>query len=255
MADSLADSFAQRAWFLRCAAAEVADRAGLVGDRGRVEKAATLLEEPQVLNEDRGLTAVTGRYRGHPVTVAAFGMGAPVAAVVLHELAMLGVRRFLRLGTVLGVGGTSLGDLVLAEGAVRNESTSSTYLPPGFPAIADHELNTALRTRLASGTRPWTAGLIASYDGFYSEMFAAEPDRAAAVRARLEELGRYGVRAVDMETSTVLTVARAVGARAASLCLASVDGVTQAKLTTGRAEAELELLTTGLDGLASLPDA
>jgi uridine phosphorylase len=248
----MTDSFSPRAWFLRCTADEVADRAVLVGDRGRVEMAAILLEEPQVLNEDRGLTAVTGRHRGQPVTVVAFGMGAPAAAVVLHELAMLGVRLFLRLGTALGIGGTSLGDLVLAEGAVRNESTSNTYLPPGFPAIADHELNTALRTRLTSGTRPWTAGLIASYDGFYSEMFAAEPDRVAAVHARLTELGRHGVRAVDMETSTVLTVARAVGARAAALCLASVDGVTRAKLTTGRTEAELELLTIGLDGLTSL---
>lgn len=251
----MADPFAQRAWFLRCTADEVADRAVLVGDRGRVEKAATLLADPQVLNSDRGLTVVTGRYHGRPVTVAAFGMGAPIAAVVLHELAMLGVRRFLRLGTVLGVGGTSLGDLVLAEGAVRNESTSGTYLPPGFPAIADHELNTALRTSLASGTRPWTTGLIASYDGFYSEMFAAEPDRIPAVRARMEDLGRYGVRAVDMETAAVLTVAMAVGARAASLCLASVDGVTRARLTAGRTEAELELLTTGLDGLTGLQDA
>jgi uridine phosphorylase len=185
--------------------------------------------------------------------VAAFGMGAPIAAVVLHELAMLGVRHFLRLGTVLGVGDTSLGDLVLAEGAVRNESTSGTYLPPGFPAIADHELNTALRTGLANGTRPWTAGLIASYDGFYREMFAAEPGRVAEIRARMEELGRYGVRAVDMETSTVLTVATALGVRAASLCLTTVDGVSQAKLTTGRTEAELELLTTGLDGLRLIP--
>lgn len=235
--------------------ASVSVISSLVGDRGRVAKAAALLAEPRVLNEDRGLTAVTGHYRGRPVTLAAFGMGAPAAAVVLHELAMLGVRLFLRLGTALGIGGTSLGDLVLAEGAVRNESTSSTYVPLNFPAIADHELNTALRTRLTNGTRPWTAALIASYDGFYSEMFAAEPARLAAVHARLQELGRYGVRAVDMETSTVLTVARAVGARAASLCLASVDGMTQAKLTTGRTEAELELLTTGLDGLTSVQDA
>lgn len=248
----MGDPFTQRAWFLRCAADEVADRAVLVGDRGRVEKAATLLDDAKVLNQDRGLTAVTGRYRGQPVTVAAFGMGAPIAAVVLHELAMLGVRRFLRLGTVLGIGGTSLGDLVLAEGAVRNESTSGTYLPAGFPAIADYELNTALRITLAAGARPWVTGLIASYDGFYSEMFAAEQGRAAEVRTRMEELGRYGVRAVDMETSTVLTVARAVGARAASLCLASVDGLTQGKLTKGRTEAELELLTTGLDSLSGL---
>lgn len=242
----------QRAWFLRCAADEVADRAVLVGDRGRVTKAATLLDDARVLNEDRGLSAVTGTYQGQPVTVAAFGMGAPIAGVVLHELAMLGVRQFLRLGTVLGIGGTELGSFVLAEGAVRNESTSGTYLPPGFPAIADHDLTMALRTALAAGTRPWTAGLIASYDGFYTEMFAAEPARAAETQARLAELGRYGVQAVDMETSAVLTVARAVGARAASLCLASVDGLSQDKLSEGRADAEVELLVTGLTALASV---
>ncbi|GAB3876033.1 nucleoside phosphorylase [Kibdelosporangium lantanae] len=241
-----------RAWFLRCAADEVADRAVLVGDRGRVEKAATLLTDAVVLNEDRGLTAVTGRYHDRAVTVAAFGMGAPIAAVVLHELARIGVRRFLRLGTVLGIGGTSLGSFVLAEGAVRNESTSGTYLPAGFPAIADHELNTALRATLSAGTRPWTAGLIASYDGFYTEMFAAEPERADATRVRMDDLGRYGVKAVDMETSAVLVVARALGAQAASLCLASVDGVTQEKLTDGRTEAELDLLNIGLAALTSL---
>nr|CEL18825.1 Purine nucleoside phosphorylase [Kibdelosporangium sp. MJ126-NF4]CTQ96322.1 Purine nucleoside phosphorylase (EC 2.4.2.1) [Kibdelosporangium sp. MJ126-NF4] len=224
----------------------------LVGDRGRVTKAATLLDDARVLNEDRGLSAVTGTYHGQAVTVAAFGMGAPIAGVVLHELAMLGVRRFVRLGTVLGIGGTELGSLVLAEGAVRNESTSGTYLPPGFPAIADHELNTALRSALAAGSRPWTTGLIASYDGFYTEMFAAEPSRAAETRARMEELGRYGVKAVDMETSAVLAVAQAVGAKAASLCLASVDGLSQDKLTDGRTEAELELLVTGLTALASV---
>jgi uridine phosphorylase len=241
-----------RAWFLRCSADEVADRAVLVGDRGRVEKAATLLDDAVVLNQDRGLMAVTGRFHGRPVTVAAFGMGAPIAGVVLHELAMLGVQRFLRLGTVLGIGGTALGDFVLAEGAVRNESTSGTYLPAGFPAIADHELTTALRAILAAGTHPWTAGLIASYDGFYTEMFAAEPERADTTQERMTQLGRYGVKAVDMETSAVLVVARAVGARAASLCLASVDGVTQEKLTEGRTEAELELLKTGLAALISL---
>ncbi|ONI79134.1 hypothetical protein ALI144C_25145 [Actinosynnema sp. ALI-1.44] len=252
MADPVRTDTSERAWFLRCSADEVADRAVLVGDRGRVTKAATLLDDARVLNEDRGLSAVTGTYQGQRVTVAAFGMGAPIAGVVLHELAMLGVRRFLRLGTVLGVGGTALGSLVLAEGAVRNESTSGTYLPIGFPAIADHEMNTALRSALAAGSRPWTAGLIASYDGFYTEMFAAEPARAAETRARMDELGRYGVKAVDMETSAVLVVARAVGAQAASLCLASVDGLSQDKLTDGRTEAEVELLVTGLTALASV---
>jgi uridine phosphorylase len=241
------------AWYLRCRREDVGDRAILVGDRGRVALAAKLLDNPVWLNEDRGLTTVTGGYAGRRVTVAAFGMGAAIAAVVLHELAMLGVRRFLRLGTVLAIGEAKLGDLVLAEGAVRYESTSATYLPLNYPAIADHELNAALRARLAAQTRPSLSGLVASYDGFYTEMFAAEETRKEQIRARMHELAGYGVIAVDMETSAVLVVARALGVRAASLCLASVDGITHEKLEREhRVAAEQDLLQVGLAGLTDL---
>jgi len=241
------------AWYLRCRREDVGDRAILVGDRGRVALAAKLLDDPVWLNEDRGLTTVTGGYAGRRVTVAAFGMGAAIAAVVLHELAMLGVRRFLRLGTVLAIGEAKLGDLVLAEGAVRHESTSATYLPLNYPAIADYELNCALRARLAAQTRPSRSGLIASYDGFYTEMFAAEEARKEQIRARMHELAGHGVVAVDMETSAVLVVARALGVRAASLCLASVDGISHDKLEReDRVAAEQDLLQVGLAGLTDL---
>ena len=241
------------AWYLRCRREDVGDRAILVGDRGRVALAAKLLDDPVWLNEDRGLTTVTGGYAGRRVTVAAFGMGAAIAAVVLHELAMLGVRRFLRLGTVLAIGEAKLGDLVLAEGAVRHEFTSATYLPLNYPAIADYELNCALRARLAAQTRPSRSGLIASYDGFYTEMFAAEEARKEQIRARMHELAGHGVVAVDMETSAVLVVARALGVRAASLCLASVDGISHDKLEReDRVAAEQDLLQVGLAGLTDL---
>jgi uridine phosphorylase len=242
-----------RSWYLGCRAEDVGDRAVLVGDRGRVAKAAELLDDPVWLGEDRGLSTVAGKYRGRSVTVAAFGMGAPVAAVVLHELAALGVRSFLRLGTALAIGPTRLGDLVLAEAAVRHESTSVTYLPLNYPAVADHDLNAALRARLADSARRSTAGLFASYDGFYTDMFAIEPNREADVARRLGELARTGVRAVDMETSAVLVVASALGTRAASLCLASVDGSSQVRLDPDeRASAEWDLLRIGLAGLTDV---
>jgi uridine phosphorylase len=125
------------AWYLRCGRQDVAERAVLVGDRGRVAIAAELMQDVHVLGEDRGLTTATGTYRGTRLTVSAFGMGAPIAAVVMHELADLGVREFLRLGTVMTVGDTRLGELVVAHGAVRGESTSASYLPLEFPAVPD----------------------------------------------------------------------------------------------------------------------
>jgi uridine phosphorylase len=189
------------------------------------------------------------------VTASAFGMGAPIAAVVLHELRALGVHTFIRLGTVMCLPPVRLGQLVLADGAIRGESTSGTYVPGGFPAVGDHELCAALRRRLGEGDRGWTAGLVATYDGFYTELFALEKGRQPEIEARQEALASLGVVATDMETSAVLAVGRALGARAASLCLASVDGRTKEKLGGDeREDGERDLIAVGLDAITEVGD-
>lgn len=254
-----------RAWYLGCGPDDVGECAVLVGDRGRVAMAAELLAEPRWLNDERGLTTVTGMRDGQRVTVTAFGMGAPVAAVVLHELAAIGVDSFVRLGTALTLPPAGLGDLVLADGAVRGESTSATYLPIEFPALPDPALAAALRAAAEAAERPCVSGLIASYDGFYTQMFAegaGVPESRAAERGetaialarrtapRLDDLARLGVVGLDMETSAILVVARALGVRAAALCLGSVDGLGHGRLDRAeRVEAERELLEIGIRGL------
>ena len=76
-----------RAWYLNCEAEEVGDRAVLVGDPGRVERVAARLDDVRWLNADRGLITATGSRGDAQVTVTAFGMGAPIAAVVLRRAA------------------------------------------------------------------------------------------------------------------------------------------------------------------------
>jgi uridine phosphorylase len=234
-----------RAWYLNCGREEVGDRAILVGDRGRVRRIAEHLEDVHWLNEDRGLTTATGTSRGVRVTVSAFGMGAPIAAVVLHELRDLGVDVFLRLGTIMNLEPVALGDLVIADGAIRGESTSGTYVPAGFPAAGDHDLNAALRGAADAAGEPWHAGLVDSSDGFYTQMLGAD--------GRFDELQRLGVLGLDMETSAVLAVGRALGARAASLCVATVDARSAGRLDDeDRHAAEDVLVRVGLDALLSL---
>jgi uridine phosphorylase len=234
-----------RAWYLNCSADDVGDRAILVGDRSRVGRVAELLEDVRWLNEDRGLTTATGVRGGCRVTVSAFGMGAPIAAVVLHELHDIGVRTFLRLGTVMGLDPVKLGDLVIADGAVREESTSAGYVPSGYPAVADFDLGAALRTAADAAGAAWHAGLVCSCDGFYTEMLGAH-ERHARLR-------RLGVLALDMETSAILAVGRALGSRAASLCAATVDAHTSDRLPAAEREAaEDALVRIGLDALLSV---
>jgi len=70
-----------------------------VGDPGRVELLATLLENPKVVNKHRGLIVVTGYYKNAKVTIATHGMGCPSANIVFEELGILGAKRIVRLGT------------------------------------------------------------------------------------------------------------------------------------------------------------
>lgn len=235
----------ERTWYLNCGPEDVGDRAILVGDRSRVARIAARLDDVSRLNEDRGLTTATGRLGDLRVTVSAFGMGAPIAAVVLHELHDAGVGVFLRLGTVMALPPVRMGDLVIADGAIRGEATSAAYVPAGYPAVGDHELGSALRAAAAAAGARWHAGLVDSQDGFYPAMLGAAE--------RHRELRRLGVLALDMETSAVLAIGRALGARTASLCVATVDAPSGDRMAAAeREDAEDTLVEVGLEALAAL---
>jgi uridine phosphorylase len=229
----------KRTWYLGCRPDDVAERAVLVGDPGRIDLFAQHLDEVRTVGDNRGLRVVTGASGGVPVTVCAFGMGAPIAVIVLEELAQLGARMVLRVGTVMALESGALGDLVIASAAVRGERTSATYVSEGYPAVPDLDLLFATLVALERLDERYRVGLVASLDGFYSEMFAARPERKEAVEARLGALAADGVIAVDMETSALLVIARKLGVRAGSLCLTTVDGSTRA-LLNGQARSDGE---------------
>lgn len=241
---------AETAWYLGVSPDEVADRAILVGDPGRVDLFAERLTGVTASGGDRALRTVTGTFRDRRVTVCSFGMGAPIAVVVLEELATLGVRIVLRAGTVMSLGEVPLGTLVLADAALRGESTSATYLSPGGPADADPALTDCLAGVLTDAGATYRRGLVASYDGFYSQLFAIHQDRRQRIAALADDLRRQGVIAADMETSALLAVAPLLGVRAASLCLASVDGRTQRRLDPERrGDDERRLVEVALEAM------
>ena len=101
----------------------------LVGDPGRaLMLAQELLEQPKMSNHARGLWGYTGvTAGGHELTVQSTGMGGPSASVVLADLAELGVRRAIRVGTCTSLGETALGELEVGELAIVSE----TFPEPG----------------------------------------------------------------------------------------------------------------------------
>lgn len=103
---------------LRPTAPTAAD-AILVGDPGRaLMLAQELLLQPKMSNHARGLWGYIGETaEGHSLTIQSTGMGGPSASVVLADLAELGVRRAIRIGTCTSLGELGLGDLVVVTEA------------------------------------------------------------------------------------------------------------------------------------------
>ncbi|GAK72986.1 uridine phosphorylase [Agrobacterium rubi TR3 = NBRC 13261] len=237
-----------RAWYIGAKREEVGKAAILVGDPARIERIAEHMTEVHFVPESRGLKTVTGTRGGERITVAAFGMGAPIATIVMHELHALGISTFLRIGTAMAVAPAKLGDFVLADGAMRADGTSNTYAPLGFPAIADFKLNTELRDRLTTSGRTWHAGIFGTYDGFYTEMFALSGQRREMIGKLKEDIKRLGLIGTDMETSALLTAARILGVRSSTLCVATVDAQSQEKIEDDlMAKLERDMFEIALD--------
>src|SRR6202012_1519565 len=116
--------------------AEIHSEAILVGDPGRAMALAQVLTEgPKMSNHARGLWGYSGLTpEGRGLNVQATGMGGPSAALVLSDLAELGVRRAVRVGPWGGLAeGLRPGDLVSVTEArawsVDGRGTGAPALP------------------------------------------------------------------------------------------------------------------------------
>ncbi len=178
----------------------------LVGDPGRsLLLAQELLEEPRMSNHARGLWGYSGRTpAGRELTIQATGIGGPSAAAVLTELAGLGVRRAIRVGTCTSLDPeVGAGDVVLVERAVAAGGSAASFgLAAGEAVAPDAELLAGLRGEPTVASR---AAAVASFDQPPSGRHAPPP----------------GVAAADMQTVAVLARGRELGVAAAALLVVS----------------------------------
>jgi uridine phosphorylase len=179
--------------------ASVAADAILVGDPGRaLMLAQALLEQPKMSNHARGLWGYTGRTpAGRELTIQATGIGGPSAALVLADLAELGIRRAIRVGTCTAL----VSDL--GRGELIDVSEAHAWGGPGGGAGGavrpSPELSRRLTEALGEAGR---AGVVASLDTLHAGGSPAPV-----------EVGE----AADMQTAAVLSRAKALGVVAAAV--------------------------------------
>jgi DeoD family purine-nucleoside phosphorylase len=200
---------------LRAEPGDYAEAVLLPGDPLRAKYIAeTFMDDPRQVNGERGMLGYTGTFDGKPVSVQSTGMGCPTAGIVVEELAQLGAKRLLRIGTCGGLQpDLALGDLIVALSAVPQDSTATHYVggEPHAPTASWELVHGAVHAAKELG-RPVRVGPIVSSDVFYDP----DPGRAQRWSSR-------GILAVEMEAAVIFTVGALRGLEAG--CLLTVSDI------------------------------
>ncbi|HEY7457033.1 MAG TPA: hypothetical protein VH703_07135 [Solirubrobacterales bacterium] len=191
---------------------ELSADAILVGDPGRsLLLAQELLDEPQMSNHARGLWGYAGRTAaGERLTIQATGMGGPSAALVLADLAELGVERVVRVGTCAAVAERAEpGELLLVDEALAAGGSATSFgVDVGDVLLPDVDLQAGLRRALGNRGR---IAAIASLDTAEVDE-SVLPDAVLATDLQTVAVWARGAE-LEISTAALLIVSEAAGAR------------------------------------------
>jgi uridine phosphorylase len=192
----------------------------LPGDPGRVPLIADQFRQSRQVASHREYTTYGGYLDGEYVIAMSTGIGGPSSAIAIEELARLGVKVMIRIGTCGGIPKEAkVGSTVIADAAVAMDGTSQQYAPKGYPAAATPGVVMALADSAASLGKKHLVGLAASTDSFYvgqgREGFGGYfPSRHASL---LSDLRQANVLCFEMESSTLFTLGRIFGLKTGAL--------------------------------------
>jgi len=180
------------------------DSAIIMGDPARADVVAGMLEDVIFLNFNREYKSFLGFYRGKKILAMSTGIGAPSAAIGIEELFNVGVKKIIRVGSAGAMQkNIDIGQIIIAEGAVRDDGLSKKYAPEIYPAVPSLKL-----LMLAKKYAPDAVyGIIRSHDGFYMD------DNAETEKFWSEK----GIVGADMESGILMIIGRLRGIETLSI--------------------------------------
>jgi len=209
-----------RQYHVGVAPGEVAERVLLVGDPARAEMAAAMLDRVDLTRRNREYVSFTGVRSGLPISVVATGIGPDNMEITVIELCQCVERP-----TIIRYGSSGalqpdvgLGDVVVSRAAYRLETTSLHFVGEGYPAVSDSEVLLALVQAADELGVPYHVGITATASGFYGAQGRAMPGFVPLERRLLGDLQQQGVTNLEMEISTLFTLATLRGIRAGAVC-------------------------------------
>lgn len=122
--------------------------------------------------------------------------GASMAASLAERLIKAGVTKIIRIGTAGSLyDAHKLFEIIIPIAVYKDEGTSAQYIYKEFPCLCDIDLLTRINTLLQNANYVCHKGVSWTTDGRWVETLE-----------KMEELKRWGVLSIDMETSAFYTV-------------------------------------------------
>ncbi|KEI16081.1 purine-nucleoside phosphorylase [Clostridium haemolyticum] len=208
---------------------EIAKTVLLPGDPLRAKFIAeNFLEDVVCYNKVRGMYGFTGTYKGKRVSVQGSGMGIPSMSIYANELIeSYGVKNLIRVGTCGSINkDLKIRDIILAMGACTNSGTNKMrFNGMDFAPIASfHLLKKVYDTALNKGLSV-KVGNILSSDLFYNDD-----------KDEINLWSKYGVLAIEMETSGLYTLGAKYGVNTLTILTVSDSLITGEETTAKERE-------------------
>lgn len=179
----------------------------LPGDPHRVPKIAAYFDDAEKVADSREYVTYTGYIDGVKVSCTSTGVGGPSASIALEELANIGGKTFIRVGTSGGMDiNVKGGDVVVATGAVRMEGTSKEYAPIEYPAVSDVTVSAALVNAAKKLGAKYHTGVVQCKDAFYGQHMPEALPNSYELLNKWQAWLRLGCKASEMESAALFIV-------------------------------------------------
>lgn len=195
----------------------------LPGDPHRCESIAKSFDpNAKFLADSREHVSYLANFHGHNILICSTGLGAPNVGITVEELAVIGLKYYLRVGTCGAIQKSiKLGDVVVSTAAVRLEGTSKDYAPLEYPAVASLEFTTDIVTGIKNAAIPYHFGITASTDTFWQGQERYDSYTGYLLRDKrgaIDEWRALNVMNFEMEASALFVMASTMGLHAACIC-------------------------------------
>ncbi|MFA5319747.1 MAG: hypothetical protein WBE75_01185 [Candidatus Omnitrophota bacterium] len=186
------------------------------GPRDRLDVLMKRIEQPVRNFSFMEYTMYTGMYNGIKVTAINGGRFSTDTAITAEVICHSGIKNVIRIGTCGALDEKmKVGDLVIADTVLRGDGVTPYYVDGAFVTKADNQLSDVLFAAAGASGAAVRRGCVWSTDALLRE-----------TREIVEDKRAKGAIAVDMVSSSLLTIAQFYNVRAASILAVSDNVIT-----------------------------